>query len=178
MKQLNEGLNYLDMENQVIPVLGIDKYISQTGSDSQTITLSFTVKAKMVAEDLAEWLEKGYDWIIDADTSPGEVTTDRYVTFAEINRRSSAPTRIMEILDDLETLTNIKAKDWTLMIDDTKYPASKEAIKEHVILDPTEYKNSHEQELNEWRNRAGLETVKSQDTSEDLKAWQRQAGII
>jgi hypothetical protein len=180
MTQLNESLQQLDFENQLIPMLEIDQYASTIGTDADFITLSFTVKSKPGSDDLVNWLERGYDWIVDAETSPGEVTNGKFLVFAELNRRSHSPKRIMEILEDLETLTGLDAEEWKLKIGDKMYPASQETIKQHIALSPLEYKESHETELNEMRAIAGLEQVVIYDGKKDeaIQAMQRQAGII
>lgn len=178
-KQLNEGLNYMDMEHHVTPILGIDQFKSRIGEDKDIIVLNFIVDGEAVGSDLVDWLERGYDWIIDSEVSPGEVLDKKYYVFAEMNRRSTAPERIMELLDDLYTLTGIKAEDWELKVDKTKYPASKEIISKKVILNPNEYASEKEKDLNEWREIAGLKTIKTYDnTDADLLSYQRQAGII
>lgn len=179
MTQLNESLNYHDMKGHVLPQLGIDQFSSKIGDDADLITLNFIVDSKQVAEDLADWLERGYEWIIDADTSPGEVLHKKYYVFAELNRRSTAPRRIIEILDDLETLTDIEVEKWKLKIDRGLHEANKENIEKFVILDSDEYKRQKEEGLNEWRNLAGLpHTQVFTEYDEDIKNWQRQAGII
>lgn len=186
--QLNESLQYLDMENQVIPILGIDKYKSKIGNDDEFMTLHFTVRSKLCAEDLVNWLERGYDWIIDADNSPGEVATGKYLVFVEMDRRTKAPARIMDMLGDLDTLTDIKPEDWKLNIGDHMYPASEDAIKEHVELSPQQYRDNNpdeesedsldDLELNEMRVIAGLEpTTKIKQTSKELESLQIRAGI-
>lgn len=178
-KQLNEGLNYMDMEHHVTPILGIDQFKSRIGEDKDIIVLNFIVDGEEVGNDLVDWLERGYDWIIDAEVSPGEVLDKKYYVFAEMNRRSTAPKRIMEILDDLKTLTGLEPNEWELKIDKKKHPASLEVIQNHVILDPNEYANEHEKDLNEWREIAGLKAVKSYDkTDVEILNYQRQAGII
>jgi hypothetical protein len=178
-KILNESLKHLDMKHQVFPILGIDQYRSQIGDDSEFVTLDFAVKAESVAEDLITWLERGYDWVIDAEGSPGEVSNNRYLVFAEINRRTMVPKRIIEILYDLETLTGIKVGNWQLKIGDQLYPATQENIQKHVVLSPHEYRVSRESELNEWRERAGLDTVSTYDEQDPhLREIQRRAGII
>ncbi len=177
MKQLHESLDYLDMEGHLTPVLGIDEYKSQIGQDSDIVVLNFLVSGEQVGNDLVDWLERGYDWIIDSEVSPGEVVGSKYMVFAEMNRRSTAPRRIMEILEDLKTLTGIKSDNWQLKINGKKMPASIEAMENNIILDSNEYRANEERELNEWREIAGLTTVKTQEIDEDLVAWQRQAGI-
>jgi hypothetical protein len=177
---LNESLQYLDMEHQLIAVLGIDKYSSKIGNDSDFITLDFTVKSSEAAEDLVIWLERGYSFIIDAETSPGEVSDGKFLVFAEINRRSKAPNRIMEMLDDLQTLTGIDSSDWDLEIGDKTLPATEENIRDNVSTSPHEYRESHETELNEMRDLAGLDTVNIYTDKHDdvIQQMQLRAGII
>lgn len=177
--QLNEGLSYMDMEHHVTPILGIDQFKSRIGEDKDIIVLNFIVDGEAVGNDLVDWLERGYDWIIDSEVSPGEVLDKKYYVFAEINRRSTSPKRIMELLDDLSTLTGIDSENWELKIDKKKHPASIETISKNVILHPNEYVSGKEKELNEWREIAGLQTVTAYDkTDEDLLNYQRQAGIL
>ena len=61
MTILSESLNYLDMENQVIPVVSVDEYAAKMGTDKDIVTVTFMVKSKLVAEDLVTWFERGYD---------------------------------------------------------------------------------------------------------------------
>jgi hypothetical protein len=177
---INESLQYLDMEHQVYPILGVDQYKSKIGDDSEFVTIDFTVKSKSVTEDLVIWLERGYDWIIDSEESPGEVKNNQYLVFAEMNRRTWVPKRIMELLFDFETLTGIKAGEWKLRIGEKLYPATEQNIKDHVTLSPHEYRIDRESELNEWREMAGLDTVSIYETDrdQDLLEMKRQAGII
>jgi hypothetical protein len=179
-ENLTESLKYLDMENQVFPIVGIDKYDSRIGDNSEFITLDFTVKNKKCGEDLCDWFERGYDCVIDADTSPGEVAKRKYLVFVEISRRTSFPRDVMKMIDDLQTLTGLESSEWQIKIADEIYPASADIIKEHIALSPHEYRQAHESELelNEWREIAGLENPKPAVKDEALLAFQRQAGII
>lgn len=166
------------MEDQIVPILGIDEYESRIGDDEDIIVLNFMIKSKEAGEDLAIWLERGYDFVIDSEVSPGEVERGKHYVFAEINRRPSSPRKIMELLNDLETLTGIKSEDWTLKIEHERVSASKENISKYVPLTANEYRNKNEGELNEWREIAGLSTVKTYETDDDIKQLQRQAKII
>lgn len=178
MKQLNESLSYLDFKDQLLPLLGIDEFKSRIGDDEDIITLNFIIKSKDAGEDLVTWLERGYEFIIDAETSPGEVESGKYYVFAEINRRPSAPRKIMELLHDLDTLTDVRAENWSIKINHERLPATKENIQKNIPLTSSDYKSKNETELNEWREIAGLKTVKTyDDTDNDIIDIQRQAGI-
>lgn len=178
MKQLNESLSPSDMEGQIYPTLCVDKYKSKIGDDDELVVLSFTVKQKAVGEDLSDWFEKGYDWIIDSEVSPGEISDGKYLVFVEMNRRTTVPDRICELIEDLQTLTDLDVQDWKVEIDGELYPAEPETIRKHIVTSPHEYRLQKDSELNEWRERAGLKTVSTYIVDDEIRAWQRQAGII
>lgn len=176
-KILTESLKYLDMADQVIPLLGIDEFQSSIGDDDDLITLSFIVKGKAVAEDLSEWFERGYEWVVDAESSPGEVTNGKWLVFVEMNRRSKSVEQIMEMIGDLETLTGIKPTEWSVKIGESKERLTAEFIKSKIQLSPHDYRMANEEPLNEWRAIAGIPTVSTYEDDEAMKAIKRRAGI-
>lgn len=178
MTILNESLNYLDMEHLVVPIVGIDKYKSSMGKDSDIITLSFTVKDENAADDLVNWFERGYDWVLDSDRSPGEVSPNKYIVFVELERKKIAAKHIITLIEDLKTLTGIPIENWSLKANGEKGDASVEFIQAHVPLNSSEYKEENDLELNEWRNIAGVNVQTNVSKDEDILAMQRQAGII
>lgn len=176
--QLNESLKHLDMKNQVYPTVGIDKFKSRIGDDSDFITLSFAVKSEEVGNDLSDWFERGYDYVIDCETSPGEVADRKFLVFVEMNRRTSSPKKILELISDLETLTGLSVEDWKVEIGDQVFPLDVEAISKNIKLSPHEYREEVEGQLNEFRQIAGIKTVNTHKQDQDILNIQRQAGII
>ena len=170
MTTITESLDYLDMEGQLESKISIDEYAAKMGPDHEVVTLSFIVKSEMAGEDLVSWFERGYDFVIDASTSEGELAPGKYVVFVELDRRSKVPKRVIELLSDLKTLTGIQMKDWVIQIDNKEYPAIEEVIREKVILNPNEYRTEKEKEkeLNEMRIAAGLEPKKLYDSKDAL----------
>ena len=148
---INEGLDYHDLEGIVLPVVSVDEYSAQMGKDSEIVTIAFTVKNKKAGEDLADWFERGYDFVLDAQVSDGELTTGKYLVFVEMNRRTSVPERIVTLLDDMETLTNMQLKDWTVIVDEEEYEADEDILKQVITLSPHNYRidDEREEELNE-----------------------------
>ena len=72
MKQiLNEGLDYMDLEGQLLPRISVDEYSAKMGKDSEIVTLAFTVKSEAAGNDLVDWLERGYDYVLDASLKIG-----------------------------------------------------------------------------------------------------------
>lgn len=155
---LNEGLDYHDLVGQIEPIVRVDEYVAKMGDDDEIVTLSFTVKGQQVGEDVVDWLERGYDFILDAQVSDGEITPGQYLVFVEMNRRTSVPGRICEMIEDMVTLTDLPLKEWTIIVDDTEVDADEQQLKSVMILSPAEYRNIHEEDLNEMRERAGLST--------------------
>lgn len=158
---LQEGLDYEDMQGQIEPKVTVDEYVAKIGKDKDIVTLTFVVKSNLAGKDLVSWFERGYDFVLDANVSEGEIEPGKYLVFVELNRRLAVPERIIELLDDLQTLTTFKLKDWTVEVDDEEYDADKEVLSQVLILNPNEYKMKKEEELNEMRTLANLDVVKN-----------------
>ena len=166
MKVLNEGLDYLDMEGQLDDVVTIDEYAAKMGSDKDIVTITFTVKSKLAAKDLVTWLERGYDWVLDASVSDGELEPGKWLVFVEMDRRSKVPNRIITLLDD--------------EIDGDEYDANEEIIRQKMILNPNQYEEKREDnevEINEMRTLAGLETELKYNKDEYINNLQAMAGL-
>lgn len=83
---LNEGLEKNNLKRLVHPELHIDEYKSKLGKDEDVVVISFKITGREPAEDLVNFIEKGYDWVIDADVSSGEMSDGDYVVFVECDR--------------------------------------------------------------------------------------------
>lgn len=176
-KILREGLDYQDFVGQIDNFVSVDEYVAKMGDDSDIVTLAFVVKGRTIGEDLSDWFERGYDWVLDAQVSDGELDTGKYLVFVEMNRRSTVPERIVSLLEDLKTLTEYKIEDWVLVIKDGEYPAEEEVLKSVIKCSPREYRRDKEKDLNEMRQIAGLETVDQKDHDEELKKFLSNAGM-
>ena len=179
---LNEGLDYHDLEGQMIPTVTVDEYAAHMGTDSEIVTLAFTIKSEAAGNDLVDWFERGYDFVLDAQVSEGEVKPGQYLVFVEMNRRSSVPKRIIELLDDLETLTDIPVKDWTIVVDEEEYSPEEEVLKQVITISPHDYREEvevEEEEINEMRERAGLEVkvIHADKQDAEIKAFKSMAGL-
>lgn len=174
---LLEALEYQDLVGMVKPTLHVDEFASKMGDDDDIMVLSFFVRDKLAARDLMSWFEQGYDWVLDSDVSPGEISPGRYLVYVEMRRRTSAVKQVADMLDDLNTLTEFKASDWTIHSGSKSAPFSKENFADMVALSPKEYRRQQEQDLNEMRAAAGLDTKQIYDIDKDLRQLQSAAGI-
>jgi hypothetical protein len=177
-QQLNEGLGYKDLEGIMKPTIHIDEFSSKMGEDSDVIVVSFFVRDRQAAKDLTSWFEKGYDFVLDADTSPGEIKPNRYLVYLEMRRRNAAPKQIEEILDDLGTLTEYEPEDWVMVYKKRRHEWSPETFAELVPLTPNEYRERTDGELNEMRVAAGITTKNIYQRDAGMRAIQAAAGIL
>lgn len=99
-----------DLEGFVNEIFTIDSYKSKMGQDSEVSVLAFEVQDKEPAKDLMNFIEKGYDFVLDSDVSSGENTKGKYQVFVELERNRRLPERIATILEDLSKLTG--NNDW------------------------------------------------------------------
>jgi len=98
MSHLCENLEHGDLKRLIHPELHIDEYKSKMGSDEDIGVISFKVRGKEPAADLVNFVEKGYDWVLDADVSAGEKSDGDYLVFVETDRNGQLPQRILRLL--------------------------------------------------------------------------------
>jgi hypothetical protein len=176
--RLVENLDYHDLLGQVSTRVSIDEYAAKIGSDDEIVTVAFTVKGQQASQDLVDWFERGYEWVMDAEVSEGEIDIGKYVVFVEIARRTSTPAKIVELLADLETLTDISINDWTINVGDEECGASEEELKGLIPASPHIYRTEKDSGLNEMREIAGIKTVNLRDEKDPtLRDYLAKAGL-
>ena len=175
---LFESLEYKDLDGLMKPTIHVDEFSSKMGDDDDIITLSFFVRDNQAAKDLMSWFEKGYDFVIDADKSPGEIKPNRYLVYLEMRRRSTAGGNVEILLDDLSTLTEFTKDDWIIHYRDKEYPFSRDTFDSIVPLSPKQYREKFETGMNEMRVAAGLPTKQIYERDNLMKSIQSAAGII
>lgn len=104
---ITESLHAQDLKFLIKKVFEIDAYKSKIGNDRDVIVLSFTVDHEDPAKDLENFAEMGYDFVLDADVSPGETEDGSYKVFIELERNRHAPQQILELLDGIEKLSGM-----------------------------------------------------------------------
>ena len=156
----------------------VDEFAAKMGDDDDIIVVSFFVRDLQAAKDLVGWFEKGYDFVLDADRSPGEIKPNRYLVYIEIRRRRSAPQHIQTLINDLSTLTEFEPNQWTMRYKDQNHDWSEETFADLVPLTPDAYRAENQTDLNDMRTAAGIEPKPVHDKKgDDVKALQSMAGI-
>jgi hypothetical protein len=104
---LNEGLRSLDLQELVYPFIEVDTYKSKMGEDRDVCVVSFHVKHRDPARDLMEFVEKGYNFVLDADVSSGENNRGEYHVFVELDRSPKLAEQIVDLLYGVKKLTGL-----------------------------------------------------------------------
>lgn len=173
------SLGYKDLEGLLKPTIHIDEFSSKMGDDDDIIVVSFFIRDESAAKDLMNWFEKGYDFVLDADRSPGEIKPNRYLVYVELRRRSTAGDHVETLIDDLGTLTEFNKDDWTMHYRGKTVPFTRDTFDSMVPLSPKAYREKYDEELNEMRIAAGMETKRIYDNKDPaLQAIQSAAGIL
>jgi len=176
---LFESLGYKELEGLLKPTIHVDEFSSKMGDDDDIIVVSFFVRDQQAAKDLMSWFEKGYDFVLDADRSPGEIKPGRYLVYVEIRRRSTAGGHVEMLLQDLDTLTEFETEDWNMHYKGKDVPFSRDEFDKIVPLSPRAYRERYEKDLNEVRIAAGLPVTSNYDKKDRaLQAIQSAAGLI
>jgi len=138
-QQLNEGLRSGDLRNFVDEIFTVDQYRSKMGEDRDIVVLGFRVKEKHPAVDLMEFIEKGYDFILDADMSAGEERDGNYQVFVELERTKQLPEQLSELLGGVGQLCDNRSWKFRYQRTPSLVDFSEQSVMEQIPTTPEEY---------------------------------------
>lgn len=172
-RNLSEGLRTGDLENYVSETFTVDRYKSKMGEDSDILVLGFRVREKYPAIDLMEFIEKGYNFILDADMSSGEENDGQYQVFVEIERTPALQEQLTELLGGIGQLC--KCKNWRFRYQSA--PNSIEfnegSIKQHIPMTSEDYAKSvlsiKENDVKQFFNQGAVDLELSEDNTITFK---------
>lgn len=178
---LREGLEEKDLARLVHDELHIDEYKSKMGEDQDLVVVSFKVKGKEPANDVVNFLEKGYDWIIDADVSSGEMQDGDYIVFVELERTPKAPEEIYRMVDDLQNVVDIPVNKWRVRYykDSQDHPLDQDTLARLIPTTPAAYqKRFGRKEIDDLKVAAGVEVDTKAPKNEYTESLRVAAGIL
>jgi hypothetical protein len=180
---LVEGLESGDLMRLVSPKISIDEYKSKMGSDEEIVVLSFILQGKEPALDLVNFVEKSYEWVADADVSSGEVFDGSYIVFVEVERTPDVAEQIIELLEDLEKLTEHKLQDWSIEYAKTKQKieADLESLKSIIPATPHDYRTivkRQSNEIDQLKTAAGIKVDTVAPKNDYTESLRISAGIL
>lgn len=140
-KIVKEGLVRGDLKHCVNELFTIDRYSSKMGEDKDIVVIGFTVREKNPAVDLMEFIEKGYNFILDADMSTGEENDGKYQVFAELQRTEQIAENIEALLSGIGQLCDCETWRFRYQKESSSIEFNKENINEHVPTSPEAYES-------------------------------------
>lgn len=181
-KQFNENLETNDLKRLVHPNLHIDEYKSKMGDDADVCVLSLMVQGKEPAGDLVAFIEKGYDFVLDADVSSGEKEDGQYLVFIELDRNTDLPEQIIKILSDIMNLTEQTLEDWTFKYrkSTVNQDLTEENLKAVIPLTPDSYHaqfDKETKELDQLKTAAGVDVDTTAPVNDFTESLRIAAGI-
>ncbi len=133
------GLLANDLNDLIDKIFEVDSYKSKMGDDKNIVTLSFSVIAKEAANDLSNFLEKGYSFMLDCDVTAGEQSDGTYKVFVEMERNKDVSTNIFEVLDGIKKLSGKTDYKFRYYKNFRSHDASLENLQEMIPADPDNY---------------------------------------
>jgi hypothetical protein len=179
MKKLFEGFQTNDLVGVLENKIHIDEFAPKMGKDEDVVVLSFLVNDKQASIDLIDFLERGYDFLLDCDLSASEIRPGSYLVFVELLRRRRLIEQIFTLLSDLSAASQLNINDWKFryMNEDKYYPVTAEEMKIHIPLYPRAYKERFNKPIEGLKQAAGLKTENYYYADNAIEHLQHNAGI-
>jgi hypothetical protein len=181
LSNINEGLEANDLKRLVHNELHIDEYKSKMGKDEDVVVISFKIKGREPALDLVNFIEKGYDWVIDADLSAGELDDGDFIVFVECDREPSFAENAIQMLEDIMRLTDQKLSDWRLLTRSSpqEHELTADNIQMLVPLTTEDYLRRYgNKALDEMRVAAGVNVNTKAPKNNHTQSLRSLAGIL
>jgi hypothetical protein len=158
-----------DLKHLVDSIFEIDSFKSKMGDDKNIVTLSFSCKDKQPAQDLSNFIEKGYNFVLDSDVPAGEQADGTYKVFVEIERDNSVHDNITELLDGVKKLTGHDDLKYRYYKNFKSEQATLENLVNSVPSDPDNYGIvATESNLNNFKNFFNKSYVEEINMNENL----------
>ena len=181
LTNIAEGLEANDLKRLVHNELHIDEFKSKMGKDEDVVVISFKVTGREPAEDLVNFIEKGYGWVIDADISSGELEDGDYIVFVECDREPAVAENVVVMLEDIMRLTEQNLSDWRLLTRSSpeEHDLTAENIQALVPLTTEDYlRRFGNKALDEMRTAAGVTVNTKAPKNDYTQSLRSLAGIL
>lgn len=179
-RKLNESLFYGDLKNFVNETFNIDRYSSKMGEDEDIIVINFDVKEKLPALDLMEFIEKNYNFILDADISSGEEQNGHYQVFVEIERTPEFPKNLNQLMRGVGNLCDNFNWKFKYQKDATSIDLNEDSLLRYVPVTKEKYieriLKTKNEDIQSFFNQGSIDTILEAD---NILTFKRQyAGDI
>jgi 23S rRNA U2552 (ribose-2'-O)-methylase RlmE/FtsJ len=131
---MNEGLREGDLTTLIDSIISIDEYESKLEDDA--IVVAFKILYKQPAQDLNRFIQKSSVDLIDTDMSPAPDVDGKYVVFIEMTRDEKFSERLLDILDSLKGISDIKEWQFSCYDQTGVHNLTLENLHEFIRLEP------------------------------------------
>lgn len=167
-----------DLEGLVKNIFEIDSFRSKLGDDAEIVVLSFTVDYADPAQDLENFFEMGYEFVMDADVTSGEMDDGNYKVFVEIERNRKIAEQIMSLVEGLEVLTGVERFKFRYHKSFKSFEATKENLDMIVPKNGSEYEIATSRDkLNNFTNFFSNSYSDEVEVNEDIIKFSRNGSI-
>ena len=133
------GLQTGHLRDLVYDIFEIDSFKSKMGDDKNIVVMSFSARTKESANDLMNFIEKGYPFVLDADVTSGEQADGTYKVFVEMERNKEVPKQVVEIIDGVQKLSNLDKMKFRYYKSFKSNDTNPESLAEVIPLDNDAY---------------------------------------
>jgi hypothetical protein len=139
------------------------------GDDKDVVVVSFTVESREPADDLVNFIEKGYQFVLDADVTPGELANGKYKVFVELQRDKHVAENIANMLYGIGKLTEVGGFKFRYYKSFDSKDAIKETLEEIIPNDPLTYEDRiKEHRMESYEHFFGKSMFESVSVDSDL----------
>jgi hypothetical protein len=151
--------------------------------------ISFKISGKEASADMVSFIEKGYDFVLDADVSSGEKEGGDYLVFVELARSKELPEQIVDIMEDVMNLTEQDLADWRVRYHKSSrdHDLTVESLREIIPLTTEAYSRKYDkdqesnykdqEELDALKTAAGVPVTTTAPKNEYTESLRVAAGI-
>jgi hypothetical protein len=179
MMKLREGLEQGDLKRLVHTEMHIDEFKSKLGRDEDVVVISLKVTGKEPGIDIVNFVEKGYEWVIDADVSSGEMDDGDYIVFIECDRDPAVASNVMSMMADLMNLTEQDISEWRVRYRSGRdHELTEKNLQDMIPKTPQEYREQFgHQEIDKLKATAGVKVTTKAPKNDVTESLRIAAGI-
>jgi len=168
-----------DLKHILSTTFSVDEFRAKMGEDADICVVAFECTSETGALDTCNFIEKGYDFVLDADASTGTEEDGIYRVYVEFERTEDLPKQLCEMVSDLGRLTDTNIEDWKFKFyrNVAKHEVNEKVIAEVVPCCAEDYlslraeRMTEDDEFSRFRMLIGLPVRSNNKKVDEEIAW-------
>lgn len=178
---ISEGLSRKSLEHLVQPIISIDEFESKI-SDKRCIVIGFYCGDADPARDLSHFVDRSSEPVLDTEVSPAPTPDGYYVVWVEIQRDGHFLQVLLDLLGEVDNLTNVKQWQFQCPGHDDPMPVNKENLEKNLVLDQSKIvepvdSDEDDEGPDEEEPTPEPDTDNDEEDSEELSEFWKQATV-